>query len=68
MNIKYQQEYEIKESKEIITILNISNLLESNFNKSKSVSSKELNDILCDLCYKYNKKPEWMKDNTKHIN
>ena len=56
MNIKYLQEYDKKETKEMIAILKISNLLEPNFNKSKSVSGKELDDILFDLCYKDIKK------------
>ena len=67
MNIKCLQEYEIKETKEMITILKISNLLDPNFNKSESVSGKELDDILFDLYYKDIKKPEWMNDNTKRI-
>ena len=67
MNIKCLQEYEIKETKEMITILKISNLLDPNFNKSESASGKELDYILFDLYYKDIKKPEWMNDNTKRI-
>ena len=67
MNIKCLREYEMNETKEMITILKISNLLELNFNKSESVSGKELDDILFDLYYKDIKKPEWMNDNTKRI-
>ena len=67
MNIKCLREYEMNETKEMSTILKISNLLEPNFNKSKSVSGKELDDILFDLYYKDIKKPEWMNDNTKRI-
>ena len=67
MNIKCLQEYEMKETKKMSAILKISNLLELNFNKSESVSGKELDYILFDLYYKDIKKPEWMNDNTKRI-